>query len=307
MHTVPGARLVTIIVNWRTPGASAQAARRAEAFSDGVILVDCSRDISTDSLPAGVSYVPSPNLGYAGGNNLGAEVAFSDYDPTHLLILNPDINVPVASVERLLRTSIELGCGVVGPVLFRKIGPEEGVERLFGYEVDKESGRLSNYRRPAATSDPYPVGCVCGAAMLIDAVAFQEVGGLNSRLFTFYEEIDLSEALRERGRQTCVEPRAIAVHGGSASTAMVPRACSYYLARNAVLVARRWPERFGTSGGGAGAWRRSVRGALVQAAHLEAGRSVAALRGGIAGLLTSVERDGDPFVAAKVQAYEVRE
>lgn len=69
-------------------------------------------------------------------------------------------------------------------------------------------------RRPVADG----IGFVSGAAMLVDAAAFDALAGFDERYFLFYEDIDLCLRANNAGIRTHVEPMWIVRHHGGHST-----------------------------------------------------------------------------------------
>jgi GT2 family glycosyltransferase len=95
------------------------------------------------------------------------------------------------------------------------------------------------------------VAWVSGAAMLLERVAFMNVGGFDENLFLYKEDEDLCLRLREAGALVIYEPSVVIRHHGSVvadRSTELARALSYYCAKHypnrrsqrAFAVAHQW-------------------------------------------------------------------
>jgi GT2 family glycosyltransferase len=71
---------------------------------------------------------------------------------------------------------------------------------------------------PAATHVAADDIWLLGAALLVRASAFREIGGFDERFFLYSEETDLAFRLRQHGWISCFCDRAVVQHAGEQST-----------------------------------------------------------------------------------------
>lgn len=143
----------------------------------------------------------STNRGFAAACNQATSKTDSDY----YLFLNPDTIPNIQSIEHSIEYISKMdSVGVVGVQLTsggdvqrtcaRKITPTRmvmqstGMSKIFpvlGYRMDEWPHK-----------ETQKVDHVIGAYYLIEADLFHRIGGFDERFFVFYEDIDLSERVR---------------------------------------------------------------------------------------------------------------
>lgn len=157
------------------------------------------------------------NNGFAGGNNIGAEVARGKY----LLFLNNDTKVTkdflLPMIESCKRDP-HIGC--VQPEMRVMADPElldeagayltmSGFLYHYGY---RKAHRLSMYQTTRV------VFSAKGACMLIPKYAFEEVGGFDEDFFIFFEETDLCHRLWLAGYKVLYQPDSSIYHVAGGDT-----------------------------------------------------------------------------------------
>lgn len=179
------------------------------------------------------------NLGFAGGNNLGIDVATGEY----LYFLNNDTEVTDDTLNLLVeRLDNDPSLGVVCPKI-RFYAPPQAIQfagytplsritlrnRLIGFQEVDKGGFDTPHESPYAH----------GAAMMVRREAIERAGKMPECYFLYYEELDWSVRIREAGYKIAYEPRATVFHKESATTGQESPLRSYYLTRNRLLFARR--------------------------------------------------------------------
>lgn len=181
------------------------------------------------------------NLGYAGGNNLGARQARGRY----LVFLNPD-TVPTAGWLTALTNALEKDprAGLVTSKIIFLHRPD----RLNTAGNDLHLTGLTLCRglgRPVSALDqPVIVGAVSGAAFAIRRELFELLGGFDQRFFLYMEDTDLSLRAQIAGYHCLYTPHSVIYH--DYSLRFGPQK-SYYQERNRYLMllkAFRWPTIF---------------------------------------------------------------
>ncbi|MDP8256980.1 MAG: glycosyltransferase [Candidatus Alcyoniella australis] len=180
------------------------------------------------------------NRGYAAAANVGLERAFNA-GARHALLCNPDAFVDPDAVRALSRLADRhADCACVGALVRRgddcsilegfagAIRPNQFLARIRG------QGEPSANARYSAGPVDFPLGC----CLLITRRGWNLVGGLDSELYCYHDELDWCERARARGLRCFVEPRATVEHAGPTSS-MARIVKTYFLGRNAELLSRR--------------------------------------------------------------------
>jgi len=307
--------LTTIIVNWKTPALSIEAARSAlettpAGTANHVLVVDnASDDDSLDALAAcdlPIEVVANDvNRGFAAANNQGCSLAETDY----VLLLNSDARLEPGALGALLdRIDGTPSAGAVGSRLvygdgrFQRwtAGREPALAAAAVYLLGLD--RLA----PLATSgiylgrdvaEAFRPDWVSAACMLCRRAALFEVGLMDERYF-YMEDVDLCRRLRSAGYEVWYEPAAVATHLMGASTRQIGSGAGpvalqsfnrYFAERHsaAASVALRCAE---VAGFGA----RSVAHALAGVAGRDRARHRSAARAHIARVRPSEGADRPP-------------
>jgi N-acetylglucosaminyl-diphospho-decaprenol L-rhamnosyltransferase len=215
------------------------------------------------------------NRGFAQACN--AAVALGDGDV--VVLLNNDVDCRPDFLERLVAPlEREPGLGSVAALMVRPDG--ERIDSV-GLTTDRTlSGFPRLQGQPVAqASAPRPVLVgPAGTAGAYRRSAWDEVGGLDERIFAYSEDFDLAVRLRSAGWDTVAAPDAVGVHLGSAThghrTAWQRRHGGF---GRAYLI-----RRYGLLRGRSAA-RTALTEALVVACDAVISRDLAALKGRLAG------------------------
>lgn len=179
------------------------------------------------------------NLGFAGANNLGLDLARGAF----ILFQNNDTywaNDSLGALLSLLEND-PAAAGVSPKIIFAASGrliqfagytPLSRISlrnRLIGYgEVD--AGQHDGVRET-----PY----LHGAAMLVKRSVIDEVGKMPELYFLYYEELDWSTRITRAGYRLYYSSEALVFHKESRSTGRNSALRTYYLTRNRLLYAYR--------------------------------------------------------------------
>lgn len=204
--------LSLIVVNWNVKALlrdclnSLLAATAAEpGLATEIIVVDsASTDGSAQMVRAEFPQVrliaSDQNLGYAGGNNTGAEASVGRY----LFLLNPDTVVQVNALAKLVNfMDAHPRAGAVGPQLLWPDGSVQSSRRRFptpgslfwestllGQWFPRNRYRQRYHCIDLPTDRPVKVDWVVGAAILIRREAWRQVGPIDNAYFMYFEETD---------------------------------------------------------------------------------------------------------------------
>lgn len=243
--------VAAVVLDWNG-GDEAVAAVESLAASDvpGVrlVLVDnASRVSAIDEVqrrhPEATCLRNERNLGYAGGNNVGIRAALAA-GADHVLVLNNDARVrPDTIAELVAAARRDPRVAVVGAKILRAEDPER-LWMAWGEVSWRQSlVRLvgQGERDGPDFADEREVDWVSGCGLLFTRRGLEEVGLFDEEFFAYHEEVDWCARARERGLRVVWSPRAVVLHRGEGSSGAgryVSRK-QYFVARNAVLFARR--------------------------------------------------------------------
>ena len=264
--------------------ASCLAHLSDQTVSHRVIVVD---NGSTDGTPASVARdypevvlrVLGANRGFAAACNAGVAAGAGEI----VVLLNNDVDAAPTFLEYAIAPfARHPQAGSVAPLLVR---PGGAVIDSVGPTADATLAgfpRLQGLPMTVAhTSNPRLLG-PSGGAGAYRRSAWDDVGGMDDRIFMYHEDLDLALRLRARGWEAVTAPLAVAEHHGSASigrrSALQRERAGfgrgYVLGRYGVLRRRS-------------ALRALATETLVAAADAALARDAAALRGRISGWLAA--------------------
>ena len=181
---------------------------------DEIIIVDNASSDNTSSWL--IQYYPkihlirsNRNLGYAGGNNLGAKHAHGKY----LVFLNPDTIVDehwLDSLVNVLDNNSE--AGLATPKILLLQNPQ--TINTCGNDVHISGITLCRgMNQPASCySKQEGVSAVSGAAFAIRTDLFNTLGGFDESFFMYMEDTDLSWRARLHGAQCIFVPNSLVHH-----------------------------------------------------------------------------------------------
>lgn len=179
------------------------------------------------------AFTATENLGFGGGHNLLAGKS----QASHLLILNPDVEITAAgTISRLLDVVAgDPRVSVAGPKLLMADGSPQPYDhgRLHGARAAIALRGGHGYWR--ATDVRQEVAWVSGAAMLVEHAAFRAIGGFDEKLFLYKEDEDLCLRLRANGTSIIYEPAVTVRHVGSVvadRTSELASAANYFFAKH---------------------------------------------------------------------------
>jgi GT2 family glycosyltransferase len=244
--------LSVIVLNWRKPYetlACLESLEQLDYLNTEIIVVDNgSRD---DSVPLLHQYFPGvhiletdSNLGYAGGNNAGIRHALA-HGAERVLILNNDVTVEPGFLAPLLAAlQSQPDIGVVTPLVAEQASG--GRVWALGSVVNWHTAEVRRQNAGEAVEAwrhraPVEVEIASGAAMLVKAEVFQQVGLLDEDFFLYFEEIDWCLRVRQAGYRVVAVPASVVWHKVSAALGTASPVVDYYMLRNHLrLIRRHW-------------------------------------------------------------------
>ena len=182
------------------------------------------------------------NVGFAGGCNLGIREALVN-GADYILFLNNDTEVEpnfltplIAAVQENQR--IGLACSCIKAL-------DESVE-FAGANINFATGSFKHLRRLEMDSSPVPTEYVTGCSMLVPVRILKAIGTFDEKLFSYFEDTDLSLRAQRAGFETVLVPESVVRHKGSASTrrglseGTTSPLKHYLIARNRIVIVKRY-------------------------------------------------------------------
>lgn len=174
--------------------------------------------------------------GFAARANLGLRQARAD-GHSRALLLNDDTELRAGVLTALA----DCEAPVCGAILEHWTG---GVQQA-GLRVSMRTARVV-----AQTSVPadYAVDAIGGAALCLDLVLFERLGGFDDRFHFYFEDVDFCLRARAAGAQVTLVPEARVRHRGGGTRSHASPEAAFHLGRSHALLARGL--------GGHGTWLR---------------------------------------------------
>lgn len=240
--TAPSARILTVILNYRTAEMTLRAARAARTAMEGIegaitIVDNDSQDGSFERLVQatadwpGVRVLASDrNGGFGAGNNLGIRAGLpGGARPDFIYLLNSDA-FPEPEAIRLLRDHllVQPDCAFVGGAAFGEDGAPHVTAFRFPtafseFEGAANTGLISRALRRhrllvGMPETRCPVDWCAGATIMFRNDALDRTGLFDEDFFLYFEETDLCHRIWAAGFTGCFLPQSRVTHIGSAST-----------------------------------------------------------------------------------------
>jgi GT2 family glycosyltransferase len=154
------------------------------------------------------------NLGFTGGHNIAIEMAIKQ-NVDFIWLLNNDAKIVSGALAKLVSAiAVDAGCAAVSPVL-RPLPGESPIAawgaihdwagRSVEWARTEEESRIWHTERPGEI-------CVAGTALLLRVTAIAATGGLDDRLFAYFDDSDLGVRLARAGWRSKVVFDAEVVH-----------------------------------------------------------------------------------------------
>jgi len=158
------------------------------------------------------------NLGFGGGNNLGLIASRGRY----MLLLNSDTEVQPGALAALIDfMDAHPEAGACGPRLLVTDGSLQPNGRSLptAWSVFLDMTRLYRLTRKNVFgetgrdySEEKRVGEVSGAALVLRRVVYERIGGFDTRLFLFYDDVDICKRVGDAGYAVYYVPSSTIVH-----------------------------------------------------------------------------------------------
>jgi GT2 family glycosyltransferase len=177
------------------------------------------------------------NLGYAGNNNVGIDIAI-DQGAEWVFVLNEDTILDPGCISNL----IEVGesdprIGIIGPMVYHYDEPDviQSAGGMLGPYW--ESIHLAkNEKDIGQFVGPHPVEWISGCAIMVRSAAIQQAGTIDERFFYYWEETEWCLRIGKAGWRIVHVPGAKIWHKGVQRDYHPKPSVTYYSTRNRLLM-----------------------------------------------------------------------
>lgn len=239
-----------MVVSYGSAGLLAQnLLRTVESTSARVIVVENHpgprQRGSTRALGARHGWTvlePPRNLGFGSGNNLAARTAM-EMGCRSLILLNPDLTLSTASLDRLEQLVRSSPDTLIAPAIDRPDGTPYTRGPIV---VDLDHSIMISHRERDNHPSTRAMEWLSGACLALSAELWQRVGGFDDVYFLYWEDVDLSRRVLSAGGHLRYESSIHALHdeGSTHRSGHGVRVKSeiyyYYNIRNRYVFAARW-------------------------------------------------------------------
>ena len=231
--------LSIIVVTWNVQGLLAACLRALPASTGGLPTeiiavdngsVDGSADLVAQEFPHVRLIRNANNAGFARANNQGLALAGGRY----VVLLNPDTEPQPGSLAEMVRfMDAHPKAGAASPRLLRP----DGAPQPYAFGADPSpiyllrrrlAQRRRDYLHDWGATEPLRVGWVSGACLVVRRATVEQVGGLDERIFMYFEDNDWCRRMRLAGWEIWYNPAGEVMHIGGASLNRNPRARAAY-------------------------------------------------------------------------------
>lgn len=206
-----------------------------------IVLDNASTDGSVDAIQKKYPHVEiiglTQNLGYAGNNNVGIEIAIAK-GADWVFVLNEDTILAEDCLKRLVEIGeSDSSIGIVGPLVYHHSEPDVIQSAGGSLGPNWQSQHLGQNERDIGQFQyPQDVEWISGCAIMVRRTAIERVGALDARFFYYWEETEWCLRTRRDGWRVVFVPQAKLWHKGVQRDYQPSPSVTYYSTRNRLLM-----------------------------------------------------------------------
>ena len=176
--------------------------------------------------------IPTKNLGFAKGVNLGLKKALKNKKTDYFLILNNDTILPSDALSKLVQNNAD----IVSPVLKFKNAKGEWIYD-YGGKINWWTGRTTHIEKKATgnrqQATDSEIDYVSGCCMMVKRKVLETVGLFDERFYFYFEDVDFCLRTVKNGFKIGVDKDVVVYHKlGSSIGRWSKRAIMYNLISN---------------------------------------------------------------------------
>jgi GT2 family glycosyltransferase len=181
----------------------------------------------------------SENLGFAGGNNTGIQVAQGEF----ICFVNNDTCPTPDFLDLCIEPFVQDSpIGAISPMIV--YANTDNLIQYAGYtEINPWTGRNAAIGKGQPVQEKFlqagETAYLHGAAMMVRREVIETVGNMPEDYFLYYEELDWSLKIRRAGYKILYYPKAKIYHRASLSVGEDSVLKTYYYHRNRILFMRK--------------------------------------------------------------------
>lgn len=244
-----------VTVNYNQPQATIELLMtlKNHAFLNlEIIVVDNASKTNNEadfkSIISNLTFIRSEvNLGFAGGNNLGINLAKGDF----IFLLNNDTEVPEGCIETMvaeLKSNPKIG--LLSPLILYH--DDKSIIQYAGYTplnyLTGRNSQIGQFEKNIGQFDnlSYETGFCHGAAVMCRRLDLLKAGLMDESYFLYYEELDWCEKFKRIGKTINFTGKTFIYHKESLSVGKESKIKTYFMTRNRMLFIRRNTGFFNT-------------------------------------------------------------
>ncbi|WP_017259066.1 glycosyltransferase family 2 protein [Pedobacter arcticus] len=242
-------KLVSIVtVNFNQPLATIallQSLKNQGYANIEVILVDNASEENHEAVfhntyPNLTFIRTKTNLGFAGGNNYGINIAKGDY----IFLLNNDTEVPYGCITQMVEElEAEESIGLLSPLIL--YDDDKSIIQYAGYTplnyLTARNKQIGQFEKNVGQFDgvTQKTGFCHGAAVMCRTEDMQKAGLMDENYFLYYEELDWCEKFKKTGKEIYFTGKTFIYHKESISVGKESAIKTYFITRNRMLFIRK--------------------------------------------------------------------
>ncbi|EEY50277.1 glycosyl transferase family 2 [Vibrio cholerae CT 5369-93] len=236
-------KLNILILNWNSANDVANLLRSLEksAFLDFRVILVHNATSDQDAITELYKLyskkfevhlvINDSNLGYAGGNNSGYEYIEKSGLAGDLAIINPDVELDKNTLSEMYNLLIKEG---VGGVMCRALNEQGGII----YDHIELVGFMSKYK--ITKEEEVETDYLAGSCMMLKREVVSETGLFDPNFFMYWEEVDLSLRVKQRGYRLLSTTRCQILRAQNDNSRSL-NALNYSI-RNSFLIREKYPS-----------------------------------------------------------------
>ena len=244
-----------VTVNYNQPQATIElliSLNKHATNNVEIIVVDnaskVNHELEFKSINPSLIFIRSEvNLGFAGGNNLGINLAKGDF----IFLLNNDTEVPDGCVETMIdELEANNKIGLLSPLILYY--DDKNIIQYAGYTplnyLTARNSQIGQFEKNIGQYDHvnYETGFCHGAAVMCRKADLLKAGLMDESYFLYYEELDWCEKFKRIGKTINFTGKTFIYHKESLSVGKESIIKTYFMTRNRMLFIRKNTNFFNT-------------------------------------------------------------